>query len=171
MPQNKEERASLVKAYHTMLKLFKEALHEIAHETGPIIHTAIDMAKDRTMLLEELTKEEAEQVAEYLKRDVEETATFLVKVESNFKDALSLDKKYIQESLLEVFSEVADKTKLDMMSFKWGLKEHQMLYKSGEVFGIGTLECSKCKHKEHFYKITQISSCKACGGKEFKRSF
>jgi len=42
-------------------------------------------------------------------------------------------------------------------------------YHSGEITGLGTLECDQCGEKVHFQKPSKIPACAKCNGTVFHR--
>ena len=46
---------------------------------------------------------------------------------------------------------------------------HQGVYHSGEVVGLGKLECQQCQHSMSFYHPVLLSSCPQCDHQDFKR--
>ncbi len=64
----------LVRAYRRMLERAREILE---NETRPSLKDAVDRARKSTVELGEVTREEADQVAGYLKRDLHDAGDYL----------------------------------------------------------------------------------------------
>lgn len=116
-----------------------------------------------------LTKEEAEQVAFYLRRDLHDMAQFLEEdEEAEPSDWLSFDLKLLESRIWETFLSIADKTRVELATFSQRL-EYPSEYAAGEITGLGTLECSACGNCLHFYKAEVIPVCSECGSRNYMR--
>ena len=154
-------------AYDQMLERTKEFINEAGREAQPYLDRATAYAKEKAIELGELTREEAEDIAEYLRRDVEDAATFLGEHGEELKDWLRLDLMLIEGTLLEMFSKVVDKTRLELDLL--AMEANALGWHTGQITGIGTLECSECGEHLHFHKTGRIPPCPKCGHTEFNR--
>jgi Zn finger protein HypA/HybF involved in hydrogenase expression len=128
----------------------------------------IDAARDKAVELGELTREEADKVASYLKRDIEDAATYLSGPSQEFADWLRFDIQLIEERLLEMFLTVADQTKLELMKLQHEA-DRADAWHTGEIAGIGTLQCFDCGELLHFHATGHIPPCPKCHGTAFRR--
>jgi len=67
----------LVQAYNRMMERVRHALEEAESKALPTIRHSIEKARGTAVELEELTQEEADKVAYYLKRDVHDAGKHL----------------------------------------------------------------------------------------------
>lgn len=155
----------LLDAYQKML----ERVKDFANEQGTKLKQNIDKAKEKAVDLEELTKHEAEQVAQYLQRDLEDAGSFLAETGQDFKTWFKFDMELIEQRYLEKFLSVADQTRLEWLNLekqaKWDSEYH-----TGQITGIGTLVCTNCNEQVHFHKAGHIPPCPKCQHTVFKRS-
>lgn len=169
---NAEDRhlnQKLVHAYNRMMERVKETLGTAAGETGPKLRQAIDKAQDKAVELGELSREEAEKVGDYLRRDLSDAADFLAgQKESEFGEWLRFDIDLIEAEMLDLFLSVADQAKLDMLNFEESLAENEE-YHAGQVTGPGTLICEGCGEHVQFHQAGVIPPCPKCGGKVYQR--
>ncbi|MEN8132051.1 MAG: hypothetical protein ABFS45_18110 [Pseudomonadota bacterium] len=56
---------------------------------------------------------------------------------------------------------VAELARLEIKHIKKG-PGHPLEWHTGEITGIGTLECESCGKRIHFYKAGRIPPCPAC---------
>ena len=158
----------LVQAYNRMMERIRQALEEAESKTLPSIRHSVDKARKTAEELEELTQEEAEKVSYYLKRDVQDAGRHLAETSHELGDWLRFDIDRIEDRLLEIFSLVADRTKIEWLELQEEL-EKDPPYHSGEVTGPGTLYCSSCSEALHFHHTARIPACPKCGSETFRR--
>jgi hypothetical protein len=160
----------LVHAYNTMLQRVKTFLDEAEKETRPKLDHAIEAAKEKATELEELTLEEAEKIGTYLKRDVEDAASYLAGPErAELADWLKLDIQLIENRILDAFMSVADRTRVGILKLEQDAPLAGVTYHTGEVTGIGTLVCTECGELLHFKQTGHIPPCPVCHKTTFVR--
>ncbi len=154
-------------AYDQMLERTKEFIGEASKEAQPHLKKAMEYAKEKAVELGELTREEAEDVAKYLRRDVQDAAKFLGEHGDEIKDWLRLDLLLIETKLLDMFSQVVDKTRLELDRI--AMEADAQGWHTGQTTGIGTLQCLECGEQLHFHKTGRIPPCPKCSHTEFNR--
>lgn len=158
----------MVTAYENMLQRVNELLEKAEETALPPLKKGLEHAREKAVELNELTREEAEKIASYVERDLHDAATFLHKTGDEFKDWLRFDLELIEGRMLDMFANIADKTRLELGRFAEQARE-AALYHTGEVTGPGTLVCSECGKEMHFHKAGHIPPCAACHGTKFAR--
>lgn len=158
----------LVQAYEHMLKRTRERLDE-AQESAPRLGDWLEKTRDHMVELGELTREEANRVAEYIERDIEDAAHYLVDTGEDLKTWWRFDLQLIEDRLLEAFTSVADQTSLQLRALAERARAARTSYQSGEITGPGTLVCNHCGARLHFQRATCIPDCAECGGQAFRR--
>lgn len=161
----------LTEAYHHMMKRVKAHLDELEQAEKdflPNLQQSIEHAAERSVELGELTREEAQLIGRYLKRDVEDAGHYLAKTGHDLREWLRFDLELIEERLLDLFDSAADKTRLQMLAFKETL-EQASHYQTGEITGPGTLQCDNCGEQLAFYTVAPIPACPNCAGTTFSR--
>jgi Zn finger protein HypA/HybF involved in hydrogenase expression len=158
----------LAEAYNRMLERVEGTLTELGRDTGPALKHAIERAQETAVELGELTREEAERVAHYLRRDLHYAGKFLADSGKDLGDWLLFDAGLVERSLAELFIQVADRTtvELDRLALE---AEAFGEWHSGEVTGPGTFECKSCGERMVIHRTAHISPCKRCGGTAFRR--
>ncbi len=160
-------KKDLSPAYDRMLERVRE-LWENAPGHEPL-ERFIEAAREKTIELGEVSREEAERIGEYIRRDLVDAASFLnTEKTREFVDWLRFDISRIEESLLELFTSVADRTKLELLQLQERAR-HANEYQTGEVTSIGTLYCVACGQALHFHKTAHIPPCPSCHGTRFVR--
>jgi hypothetical protein len=157
-------------AYELMLERTAqgvEHLKQMEKEAEPEMAHLIDEAKEKAVELGELTREEANQVADYLDRDLKAAGSWLADTGDEFKDWLGMETALISDRLLDMFITAADQTSLELQKLKQ--RAESLEYKTGEIAGPGTLVCTACGEHVHFNKPGHIPPCPKCNATSFKR--
>ncbi len=155
-----------VHAYDRMMGQVKALM---AHASYKDISHAVETVKEKAIEIGELTREEAELIGDYLVRDVEDAGTYLADTGGELKDWLRFDLQLIEERLLEAFAAAADQTKLELLLLAERARQAS-LYHTGEITGIGTLQCLNCGKQLHFHATSHIPPCPKCHGSVFERA-
>ncbi len=165
---NKDTTDKLVDAYEQMLKQTHETIERAQQESVPKFREMLESARDNMVELGELTREEADKVSEYIKRDIEDAANYIAETGQDMRDWWRFDLQLIEQRMMDMFTRVADQTSLQLA--QWAETARQMnLYQAGEVTGPGTLICDSCSADTHFVKAGRIPPCSDCGGTRFRR--
>ena len=167
---NQSGDGKFTQAYNRMLARIRDIYEEAERHTLPALQRAIEKAIDKTTELGELTRVEAERIGDYLKRDIEDAAAYLSGPEAKeFSDWLKIDATLIEHEILQLFISVADKTKIELA--QWELQAANAdTYRTGEITGIGTLQCNNCDELLRFTATGHIPLCPHCRGTTFRRT-
>lgn len=162
-----QRQHELTKAYDRMLQYIHEAWKN-GSDKKPLQHF-IDNARAKAVELGDITRDEADLLASYIRRDLEDAANFIGKEKTReFVDWLRFDIALVEDQLLELFTSVADRTQLAHLMLQQQA-ERSSNYHSGEITSIGTLFCQDCGQALHFKKTSHIPPCPKCHGSHFRR--
>ena len=170
MPDKSPKRfptEGLGEAYEKLLILTMKESKLLKEKTGPALHNLIDDMSEKFSDLEELTKEQSEKIAEYLKRDLTEAANYMVDSGDDFKKWLAIDTELIEDFLLDHMMQAADQTTIELNKLKNAAQTAE--YHTGEVTGPGVLICDHCGEQIHFNNPGHIPPCAKCQGTQFHR--
>ena len=103
------------RAYDDMMVRVQTAYEEAEESTRPALENFFHKARDTAVELEELTHEEADKGAYYLKRDLQDAGKLLAETGHELGDWLRVDNDQIEIRLLSELSLVADRTRLEML--------------------------------------------------------
>jgi hypothetical protein len=168
---NQSPMTKLTHAYHRMMERVKLQLDEVRkaeQDIAPAIQHSIEHASETAVELGELTREEAQLISGYLKRDLEDAGHYLAETGADFKTWLRFDIELMEDRLLEWFGNTADRTRLELLAFNAPVKE-TISYQTGEITGPGSLQCDDCGKRLAFHSAGKIPQCPACGGSTFSR--
>lgn len=161
---------ALGEAYELMLERTSEGidrLRNLEKKAEPRISEALADAKEKAVELGELTREEADRIADYLDRDLQAAGGWLADTGEEFKDWLGMETALISDQLLSMFIKAADQTSLELQRLK--RRAAAADYKTGEISGPGTLVCTDCGEHMHFKKAGHIPPCPKCNAIRFRR--
>jgi ssDNA-binding Zn-finger/Zn-ribbon topoisomerase 1 len=159
----------LIAAYDKMMERVEHLLDAAEQQALPALQKNIDKAKQQAIELKEITKEEAEKIGDYLRRDLHDAAEHLESSGKEFSSWFSFDLKLIEDRVLDIFVKVADKTRFELAQLAEQAKRAQE-YHTGEITSIGTLACQECETLLHFKKTSRIPPCPKCHKTVFVRT-
>lgn len=159
----------LIAAYDKMMQRINTVLDDAEQQAIPALERNIDWAKQQAIELKEITAEEAEKIADYIRRDLHDAAHYLETTGKELSSWVSFDIQQVEGRMFELFSKVADKTRLELAKLAMQAKRAQE-YHTGEIIGIGTLSCQACDTKVHFKRTSRIPPCPKCHKTVFVRS-
>jgi Zinc-ribbon containing domain len=167
---NHEHDNKLVDAYNRMMTRIREAIETADAQAVPSLQKAIDLARQQAVHLGEITQDEAEAIGNYIKRDVNDAAEYLMETSHEFSEWLMLDIEIIEQKILELFLSVADKTRLELEELAHPHCDITHEYHSGEITGPGTLLCASCGQRVQFHTTHRIPPCPKCHHTVYKRA-
>lgn len=157
-----------VLAYKKMLERVKDLLALQGKQSGRDLERSLEAAKHKAVELGELNEDEADAIGRYVKRDLREAGRHLAVSGEELRTWLGIDIQLMEDWLLDMFAQVADKTKLEWMQLEENAREASR-YHTGEVTGPGTLHCTACGEPVHFYTVGHVPPCPKCHSTVFTR--
>lgn len=152
--------------------MIERAHHFLQHAGEGLEHTleeAILKAREQAYALGELSREEAEEIAAALKRDVEVLALAMMQAEVGAQQWLDTDLTFAERSLLERALSGADPTTLELLRLKelWAEQEPALAHAGAEA-PSGAFECMECGEVIHLEHAGRIPPCPRCKGARFR---
>ena len=163
-----DTKEKIAKAYHQYLFYTRDFLDESKEEIGPTVKKAMEYASEKTEELGEITREETEILSTYVSRDIKDAAEFIVEGERSLADWLRTDIMYIEDKFLALFSDVVTDMSAELRDMAGYANAHREWH-TGEINGLGTLECKNCGEKIHFKQPGHIPPCPKCNESVFVR--
>lgn len=164
--QELEEK--LTAAYDKMIERINHLFETAEQKAIPTLEHNLAKAQKQAIELKEVTSEEAEKIARYLERDLQSAAHYLHDTGKEFSSWFQFDIELVEARLLEIFSNVADKTRIEQALLATQARL-AVEYKTGEIASIGTLACNSCGTELHFNKTSRIPPCPKCHQTTFTR--
>ena len=158
----------LISAYNQIMREMRGAFEQ-ADPSDMSLQRSLNIAKDQVERLGDITAEEAHEIGEFIKRDINDAAEFMMDSNAEFYDWLLLDIEVIERKVVDLFLSVADHTRIELEQFKIAKMpaEQIPLYKSGEITGPSTLICESCGKAKPFLSSDAITDCEKCGHNRF----
>ncbi|APZ43520.1 zinc ribbon-containing protein [Acidihalobacter ferrooxydans] len=160
----KSTPSQMDKGYARML----ERTHEIMSKSGERLEAAVEQARDTAHELGELTRDEAELLAQYVKRDLRDMGDHLRDENDDLRAWFHMDTELIESSIRDLLFSVADQTSLQLAEFARAANQ-PATWHTGEITAPGVLECTQCGHLMHFTQVGRIPPCAQCHHTEFRR--
>jgi polyhydroxyalkanoate synthesis regulator phasin len=167
MPETSDLKHKLIHAYDQMMEHLHSLMGEAGKGTQNLQHL-LDKAREKVSETGEITREEAEKISDYLKRDLQNAGEYMQDNNNDMADWLHMDIELIEWNLLDLFLQTADKTKLELLLLEENAK-HVNEYHTGEITGPGTLVCTQCSEELHFLNTGHVPPCPKCRATLFKR--
>jgi len=152
---------TLGSAYEQMYEHLVNDIHQLKEKSGPAINKLIEQVKQKAIQLEEISEHEAEQLTEWLKRDLDDAANYLNKTQNELKDWLGFETALLENAVLDLLLKTADSTTVKLIKLK-EQAQAPYTYRTGEITIAGTLVCDNCGENLHFYKAGKIPPCPKC---------
>ncbi|HHJ36286.1 MAG TPA: hypothetical protein ENJ87_11020 [Gammaproteobacteria bacterium] len=176
MQLQKKPSNHLISAYNQMMQVMREAFEQ-TDPSDMSLQKSLDMAKQQATRLGIITTEEAHEIGEYIKRDINDAAEYMMETSAEFYDWLLLDIEIIERKVVDLFLSVADHTRVELEQFRHpgssvekNRPDQTPIYKSGEITGPGTLICESCGEAKIFTDSDEITACEQCDHNRFIRS-
>ncbi len=154
----------LVQAYDRLL----DRVVDTKSHSSETLAQAMETAREKAVHLGEVTHEEAQQIQEFVSRDLYNVGHYLATGGHNVADWLRLETLTLEKEALSRLSDLSDQLKIEFKHLKKAairLDEWQ----TGETTGIGTLQCKQCDQLIHFHKTGRVPPCPKCKNTTFQR--
>lgn len=169
MSQTKPKSSShLIQAYNDMMTSIRSTF-ENTDSSDMTLQKALELARKQAVHIGEVTLEEAQEISDFVKRDINDAAEYMMETSSEFGDWLMLDIEVIERKVIDLFLSVADRTRIELEQLKQHNREVSLYY-SSEITGPGTLKCTACGHCTSFITTAAIEPCTNCGNNTFQRA-
>ena len=171
----KKSATHLISAYNRMMADMRAAFEQSEPDYMPM-QAALNQAKHLAVDSGDVTAEEAHEIGEYIKRDINDAAEFMMESSAEFYDWLQLDIEMIERKVMEMFLAVAEHTRQQLVRFRQlqtqpetTVAEQITIYRSGEITAPGKLVCEHCGRSRPLFRSDEIKDCEQCGHDRFIR--
>ncbi len=154
MPKQKARYEAMLEEAKEALQHSPEAFKEWVETSEKVVQAASDMTKDELALINQ-----------YLKRDLKE---FGRQADNHYPLQSSPFYQTIVNTVWQSLADITDKTQLEWQEVFNDL-EHQGIYNTGEIVGLGILVCEKCHHQEIYHHPQKVALCSKCSHDQFTR--
>lgn len=165
---SEDDKDRELRGYEKMLDRLRHSLTDWEADVGPRLNAAVERARENAVEFGELTRDEAEKIAAWVRRDIEEAADYSSRTGREISAWLAMDSRLVESWIWDRFASVADQTRLDWLRFQESLTAAAE-YHTGEIAGPGVLTCTGCEEALHFTRPGRIPPCPRCQGSVFRR--
>ena len=163
-----QDPSRLLRGDEQMLHRLRVMMDQPDHLTRPRFEDALEAARRQSVEQGELSDDEADRIANYLRRDLLQAAQYTADEARDLKGWLRMDLQLIEDWLLDQFTKATDLTRIELLNFQQGMLPPEVFH-SEEVAGPGALICSDCGEMVLLEQVGIIPTCPSCGGHEFYR--
>lgn len=157
-------------AYNRMLARVESRLAEVEERTWDQLQNEIEEAVEFEQDLAELTRDELNLLAAYLRRDLSHLLGFVSETGEGVAEWLRTDLEWIEDWLVEQLLSIADPTRLDTLALQQKLQDNDPdHYFAGELALAGVMRCRNCGHLEALPDTTRLEPCERCESHYYER--
>lgn len=157
-------------AYNRMLERVESRLAEAEERTWEQLQQEIEEAVEFEQEVAELTRDELNLLAAYLRRDLSHLLGFVSSTGDGVAEWLRTDLEWIEDWLVERLLSIADPTRLDTLELQQKLQNTDAdHYFAGELAMAGVLRCLNCGHMRTLAETTRLEPCERCESHYFER--
>ena len=141
---------------------------ELLQEGRKTLDEALKKAGDEVSSGGEYTREKAEKIGGYLRRDLNEVGKKAQQARDSVFEAVEPHRVVagVQSGLSRLLRSAAD-----VLTEMAGKSEQVLEFKTGEVTSPGTLTCQDCGKEMHFKSTVKIPPCPGCHKTVFRKSY
>ncbi len=150
----------LANAYDQMMEHASLALDRARNDSAPSIKHLLKAARDEVVATGDLTRDEANKVMGYIRRDLGHAAEYVETYRQELSDWLRFDIQLLEQRIADVLSTMVDHTRATLNEF--AVRADSIGWKTGEIVGPGTLHCKICNQLLYFHKTGHIPPCPKC---------
>jgi Zn finger protein HypA/HybF involved in hydrogenase expression len=138
---------------------------DLLEEGRKTFDEALKKAKEELSSAGDFSKEQADKLGEYVRRDLKENAD---KAKEAVKKAV--EPQRLAAGAQSAFSRILT-TAAETLTELAERSEKFLEYKTGEITSPGTLTCKECEAEMHMTKTTRIPPCPKCHKTVFRKSY
>jgi len=138
---------------------------DLLEEGKKTFDEALKKAKEELASAGDFSREQADKLGEYVRRDLKENAD---KAREAVKKAI--EPQRLAAGVQSAFSRILTST-AETLTELAERSEKSLEYKTGEITSSGTLTCKSCNAEMHMTKATRIPPCPKCHKTIFRKSY
>ena len=155
-------------SYERLYEHVAKNFHRAEEKTEALFNKLIHEAKDKVRELKKISDDDADKVADWVKRDMADAAHYFAETGNELKDWFGFETALVENELLDMFIKAADQTTVKLLQLKEQSKSN-ISYQTGEVVGPATLKCDECGEELQFRRASKIPPCPKCHETSFHR--
>jgi len=138
---------------------------DLLEEGKKTFDEALKKAKEELSTAGDFSREQADKLGEYVRRDLKENAD---KAKEAVKKAV--EPQRVAAGVQSAFTRILT-TAAETLTELAERSEKSLEFKTGEITSPGTLTCKECEAEMHMTKTTRIPPCPKCHKTVFRKSY
>ena len=155
-------------AYESLYEHVAKNFHNAEEKTDALFHKLLDEVKQEAGKIKELSVNESEEIADWIKRDIVDLQTYLNESGNELKDWLGFETNLVENEFLDLLLKAADQTTIKLLQMKVNVYLTSA-YHSGEIVSPGTFSCDHCDQRLTMHRSGRIPVCSNCKATNFHR--
>jgi len=160
----KNNSAVFKEGYHKLLHLLQQRWQEQPEQHD--INEFVEQGMQAYRYVSDISEQQLNEIEQQLRDDL--TAFVEGKASDPSSGNQSLERLAMQETLWQWLWKISDNSQVEWQGVADDL-QHAGIYQSGELVGLGRLECNKCQHQVFHYHPDILSTCTDCNNDTFIR--
>jgi hypothetical protein len=162
---NGGSRENLTELYEKMSRVFRTNMERAGSLSEEAFERALRETREWAGRLREHYADDITRVGDYIRRDWHAGIRY---TQEHYRRNFDFDR--LQAGALDLISQLAKMAGAQLEAFASKIND-RLTYKTGEIAGAGSLQCTNCEQVLSFDKATRIPPCPKCRGTSFRRSF
>lgn len=151
--------------YHKLLQLLQQRWQQQEHEQGDI-NQFIEQGMKAYRYASDINEQQLSEIENQLRADLTAFVGSLEHSPEHYRETPEF--LAIQDTLWQWLWQISDNSQVEWQGIADDF-EHDGIYHSGEVVGLGRLECYQCQHQLFYYHPDVLPTCPDCNNNKFKR--
>jgi|GEM_PF-334345 len=150
--------------YHKLLQLLQQRWQQQPDQHN--INDFVEQGMVAYRYASDISEQQLNEIEQQLRDDL--TAFVAEKSHQSGAGKQSLELLAMQETLWQWLWQISDNSQVEWQGVADDLQHHG-IYQSGEIVGLGRLECKKCQHQLFHYHPDILPTCSDCNNDTFIR--
>ena len=138
---------------------------DLLEEGKKTFDEALKKAKDELSAAGDFSREQADKLGEYVRRDLKENAD-----KAKVAVIMAVEPQRVVAGVQSAFTRILTST-AETLTELAERSEKSLEFKTGEITSPGTLTCKECDAEMHMTKTTRIPPCPKCHKTIFRKSY
>lgn len=161
-------KADFTDQYDRVMKRLRSQLETAEYQSWDFLQERIEEAVELELTAEEMTRDEMDLLAAYIKRDLKKLGFYAHETGEGIAAWLNFDLNILEHQISVQLMDLADRTRIGLQELEQRSQQDE-IYLAGETAGAGTLRCLACGEDTRLTRTNTIVPCEACGGERFAR--
>ncbi len=168
MSDKPKEKADYSDQYDRVMTRLRDQLETAEYQSWDFLQARIEEAVELELAAEEMTRDEMDLLAAYIKRDLKKLGFYAHETGEGIAAWLNFDLNVLEHQIGVQLMDLADRTRIGLAELEQRSLQ-DTLYLAGETAGAGTFRCLACGTDNRLTRASRLTSCLVCGGERFAR--